>query len=168
MGPLCPIIWYQLRTTLFPLPKFQKAPRLKILMSSGSKKRTQIYHPFLSKSPGKRIPSRFASRAPMERDTCLQGIFTYLLISKALRKGCPSIFPKSLAPMETDAHTHLTPCSRGLLQMLIAFQPLKKFHAFYGTWRFITTFTRACHLFPSWAILIHSMPPPIPLLKDPF
>jgi hypothetical protein len=38
-----------------PLPKFQIAPRLQILMSSGSKNRTQIYYPFLSKSPGKRI-----------------------------------------------------------------------------------------------------------------
>jgi hypothetical protein len=31
----------------------------------------------------------------MERDTPLQGMFTYLLISKALRKECPSMFPKS-------------------------------------------------------------------------
>jgi hypothetical protein len=58
-----------------PLPKFQMAPRLKILMSSGSKKGTQIYPPFLSKSPGKRNPSRFPNGAPIERDTCLQGIF---------------------------------------------------------------------------------------------
>jgi len=35
------------------LPNFQIAPRLKILMSSGSKKGTPIYFPFLSKSPGK-------------------------------------------------------------------------------------------------------------------
>jgi len=56
------------------------APRLKILMSSGSKKGTQIYYPFLSKSPSKRIPSRFPNGAPMERDTCLQGILTFLLI----------------------------------------------------------------------------------------
>jgi hypothetical protein len=45
----------------------------------------------------------------MKRDTSLQGIFTYLLIymfiSKALRKEHPSIFPKSGAPMETDAHS---------------------------------------------------------------
>jgi hypothetical protein len=49
-----------------PLPKFQMAPRLKILMSAGSKKGTQIYYPFLSKSPGKQIPSRFPNRALME------------------------------------------------------------------------------------------------------
>jgi hypothetical protein len=36
-----------------PLPKFQMAPRLKFLMSSGSKKGTQIYYLFLSKSLGK-------------------------------------------------------------------------------------------------------------------
>ena len=76
-----------------PLPKFQMAPSLKILMSSGSKKGTQIYFTFLSKSPGKRILSRFLNRAPMERDTCLQGIYTslliYLFISKALRKERP-------------------------------------------------------------------------------
>jgi len=62
-----------------PLPKFQVAPRFKILMFSGSKKGSQICYPFLSKSPGK-IPSRFPNGAPMERDTCLQGIFTSLLI----------------------------------------------------------------------------------------
>jgi len=66
------------------------APRLKILMSSGPKKETQIFYPFLSKCPGKRIPSRFPNRAPMERDIHFQSIFTslliYLFISKALRK----------------------------------------------------------------------------------
>jgi len=62
------------------LPKFQMAPRLKILIPSGSKKGTQIYYPFLSKSPGKRLPSRFPSRTPLERDTRLQGIFTSLVI----------------------------------------------------------------------------------------
>jgi hypothetical protein len=45
----------------------------------------------------------------MERDTGLQGIFTYLLIqlfiSKALIKERPSMFPKSAAPMETDANS---------------------------------------------------------------
>jgi hypothetical protein len=49
-------------------------------MFSGSKKGNQIYYPFYSKSPGKWIPSKFPSRAPTERDTHLQGIFTSLLI----------------------------------------------------------------------------------------
>jgi len=94
-----------------PLPKFQIAPRLKILMSSESKKGAQIYFPFLSKSPGKRIPSRFPNRAPMQTDTQLTGHFTYILIylsiSKALRKERPSMFPKSGVPMETDAHSRV-------------------------------------------------------------
>jgi hypothetical protein len=68
-----------------PLPKFQMAPRLQILMSCGSKKETQIYYPFLSESPGKQIPSRFLSGAPMERDTCLQGILCLSL--NTLRTG---------------------------------------------------------------------------------
>jgi hypothetical protein len=63
-----------------PLPKFQLAPRFKILMSSGSKKGTQIYYPFHSKSPSQQIPSRFPNGAPIERDTRLQDIFTSLLI----------------------------------------------------------------------------------------
>jgi hypothetical protein len=84
------------------------APRLKILMSSGSKIGTQIYYPFLSESLGMQIPSRFLNRDSVERDSHLQGIFTHLLIyisiSKGLRKEHPSMFPKSRAPMETDAH----------------------------------------------------------------
>jgi hypothetical protein len=90
------------------LPKFQMAPRLKILMSSGSKKGTKIYYPFLSESPGKRISSK-SPKGVLERDTRLQGIFTYLLIylfiSKALRKERPSMFPESGALEETDAHS---------------------------------------------------------------
>jgi hypothetical protein len=55
-------------------------PRLKILMNSGFKKGTQIYYPFLSKSPRKRIPSRFPNGATMGRDTCIQGIFTIAMM----------------------------------------------------------------------------------------
>ena len=39
-----------------PLPKFQVAPRLKILMSSESKKGTQIHYSFLSKVPANKSP----------------------------------------------------------------------------------------------------------------
>ena len=55
--------------------------------------------------------------------------------------------------------THaLTPWSRVLLEKLTGFQLVKKFLTFYGTWRFITTFTTACHLSLSWASSIQSMP----------
>jgi hypothetical protein len=39
-----------------PLPKFQMAPRLKILMSTGSKKGTQIYYLFFQKVPASESP----------------------------------------------------------------------------------------------------------------
>jgi len=55
-----------------PLLKFQMAPRLKILMASGSYKGTQIY--FSLQSPSKRNPSRFPNTAPMEKGAHLQGI----------------------------------------------------------------------------------------------
>ena len=52
----------------------------------------------------------------------------------------------------TDVLTYLfMPCSRVLLE--------KKFPAFYGTQRFITTFTLDHHLYLSWANWILSMPP---------
>jgi hypothetical protein len=40
----------------------------------------------------------------------------------------------------------LTPWSRVLLENLTGLQLVKKFSAFYGTRRFITAFTSACHL----------------------
>jgi hypothetical protein len=41
----------------------------------------------------------------------------------------------------------MTPWSRrGLLEKLTVSQLVKKFPTFYGTRRFITAFTRACHL----------------------
>jgi len=108
-GPFMPHNLISAQESPVPLPKFQMASRLKILMSSGSKKETQIHSPFLSKSPGKRISSRFPNGAPMEKDTRLEGIFTSLLIclfiSKTLRKERPSMFPQSGAPTETDANS---------------------------------------------------------------
>jgi len=92
-----------------PLPKFQMAPRLKILMSSGSNKGTQIYYRFLSKIPGKWTPSKFPNGAPMERDTHLQGIFTSLLIYffnisfGVPSKGALSTGPPYGVPLERDA-----------------------------------------------------------------
>ena len=79
-GPFVPHNLISAQESPVPLPKFQMAPRLKILMSTGSKKGMQTYYSFLLKSPGKRIPSRFPNGAPMERETRLQGIFTSLLI----------------------------------------------------------------------------------------
>ena len=87
------------------------APRLKILITSGSKKEAQKYCFFSLKSRSKITPSRFPSRASMERDTHLQGICVSLKdliripLKKAPRKKRPSVFPKSGVPMEMDAHS---------------------------------------------------------------
>jgi len=53
----------------------------------------------------------------------------------------------------------LTPWSPVLLEKLTGLQLVNKFPAFYGTWRFITAFTSACHLSLSWASSIQSIYP---------
>ena len=53
----------------------------------------------------------------------------------------------------------LNPWSRIILEKLTSLQVVKKFPAFYGTRRFITAFTSACHLSLSWASSIQSIPP---------
>jgi len=53
----------------------------------------------------------------------------------------------------------LTPCSRYLLEKLTGSQLVKKFHAFYGTRRFLTTFTSTRQMSLSWNRLIQSIPP---------
>ena len=63
----------------------------------------------------------------------------------------------------------LSQWSRVLLEKTTGSQLVKKFPTYYGTWRFITVFTSACHLSLSSARSIQSMPPPtpIPLPEDP-
>ena len=53
----------------------------------------------------------------------------------------------------------LTPWNRVLLEQQTGSQVVKKFTEFYGTRRFITSFTRVRHLSLSWARSIQSMPP---------
>ena len=53
----------------------------------------------------------------------------------------------------------LTPWSRVLLEKLSGLKLVKKFPAFYGTQKFITTFTNVHHLSLSWVSSIHSIPP---------
>ena len=58
-------------------------------------------------------------------------------------------------------HTYLLTYSwnRVLLERLTCSQVVKKFPAFYGTRRFITSFTSALHMFLSWPRSIQSIPP---------
>ena len=74
-----------------PLPKFQMVPRFKILMSCESKKGTQIYHPFLSKSPGKQIPSRFFIWGHYGERYLLTGHFTSINDMNTLIVSCTKI-----------------------------------------------------------------------------
>ena len=53
----------------------------------------------------------------------------------------------------------LAPWSRVILEKLTGCQLVKKFPAFYGTWRFITAFTSARYLSLSWASSIQAIPP---------
>ena len=93
--------------TPVPLPKFQMAPRFKILISSGSKKGTQIYF-FSLKNPGKRtlLPGPLWRKTTLYRAFCisLKNLIKIPLNKKAVRKKRPPMFPKSGAPIEADAH----------------------------------------------------------------
>jgi len=53
----------------------------------------------------------------------------------------------------------LTPWCRVLLEKLTGLQLVKKFPAFHGTWRFITTLTSVRHLSLSWVSPIQSIYP---------
>ena len=87
-----------------PLLQFQMAPRVKILMSSGSKatKRNPHILSFTLKNPSRRTPSG-SREGPLRRKITVYRAFcvsleTLIKISlnkKALRKKRPSKFPKS-------------------------------------------------------------------------
>jgi len=55
-GPFVPHNLISTQQSPVPLLKFQMAPRLKILMASGSKKGTQIYFSFLLEVPANKPP----------------------------------------------------------------------------------------------------------------
>ena len=79
---------------------------------------------------------------------------------------CGNIIPRKLHLVHVHALISvykvltylLTPWSRVLLEKLICSQLVKKFPAFFGIRRFITTFTSVRHLSISWATSIQSMP----------
>jgi hypothetical protein len=88
------------------------APRFKILMASGSKKRTQIDF-FSLKSPGKRTPSRFPNRAPMDRGARLQGIL-HISQKKPHLSGSPVREPSLKVPF-TEPLAERCPTTTALL-----------------------------------------------------
>jgi len=89
------------------------APRLKILMSSGSKatKRNPHILSFTLKNPSRRTASgspegTLWTEINVYRAFCvsLETLIKISLNKKALRKKRPSMFPKSEAPTEANAH----------------------------------------------------------------
>ena len=69
-GPFLPHNLISAKESPVPLPKFQMDPRLKILMSSVSRKGTQIHYPFLSRVPASDSPpgfptGRYGDRYPL-------------------------------------------------------------------------------------------------------
>jgi hypothetical protein len=78
----------------------------------------------------------------------------------SLRTSIHGHLPSLSYPSNVSQHRKywLTPWSRFLLEKLTGLQLVKKFPAFYGTRRFITALTGACHLSLSWASSIHSIP----------
>ena len=84
----------------------------------------------------------------------------WLLISSEVRNV--STFYPANSFTSTPQHALmaylLTAWSTVILQMLTGSQLVKKFPAFYETWRFIIAFTSARHLSLSWARSIQSMP----------
>jgi len=62
------------KDSLVPLLKFQMAPKLKILMSFGSMKGSQIYFSFHSKMPANECPPGFPTQ-PLWRQILVYGVF---------------------------------------------------------------------------------------------
>jgi len=110
-GPFMPHNPMSIQQSPVPLLKFQMAPRIKILMSFGSMQGTQIYFSFLSKIPANESPP-VSPTGSSWRKMLFSGAFCIsfenlvkiLLNKKAIRKNRLSIFLKSGAPMEADAH----------------------------------------------------------------
>ena len=113
-GPFVPHNLISAQASHVPLPKFQKAPRLKILMSPGSKKGTRIYYPFLSRVAASESPPGSPTGPQWREIPAYRAFYISLDISLYLKgPKRPSVFPKSGAPMETDAH------SRALLNISV-------------------------------------------------
>ena len=106
----------------------------------------------------------------MCKDLMYSGLCYRLMSSKIgnsrqlLVKACSVWHDRHVCLSDQVTNTYLlmylfTPWSAVLPEKLTVCQPVKKFPAFYGTRRFITTSKSARHLSLSWASSIQSMPP---------
>ena len=111
----------------------------------------------------------------MVSDTSITTVWPDIIISQILDLSpdilscfsCCNFCSCFINTYSTQCTYLLTPWSRVLIGKLTASQLVKQFPTFYGTQRFITAFTSACHLSLSRARSIQSMPP-TPLSEDPF
>ena len=88
-------------------------------------------------------------------------VYSLLILSFFLLSVCLSVY-LSIYPsiyLSTHLSSQLTTCSKVLPKKLTSPQLVKKFPEFYGTCRFISAFTSACHLSLSWTRASKSMPP---------
>jgi hypothetical protein len=105
-----------------PLPKFQMALRLKILMSSGSKKGIQIYYPFLSKKSRQTNPLQVPQRGPYT-ERYLLTVHFYISLDKSLYLKSPTKTPSLHVPHKQGSYGNRRQC-QGLTYLLGS--PVKK------------------------------------------
>jgi len=84
-GPFVPHNLLSDQESPVPLPKFQMAPRLKMLKSSVSKKGTQIYYPVLSKVSASESPPG-SPMGPLWREMTISRAFLNIY-SRVASKG---------------------------------------------------------------------------------
>ena len=92
-----------------PLPKVQMAPRLKILMSSGSKKGTLIYYSFLSRVPSSESPPGSRTE-PLWREMPVSRAFLDILPGFPVKE--PSLEALRTEPLQREtlhSYSHLHP-----------------------------------------------------------
>ena len=114
-GPFLPHNLISTHDIPVPLLKFKMAPRLKILMASGSKKGPQIYFTFLSKVPANEPPPG-SPTGPLWRGRPVYRPFAYL--SKTSSFGFPSKEPSPKVPL-TESLTERCPTTRAHLHSSI-------------------------------------------------
>ena len=80
--------------------------------------------------------------------------------NKSLWPTCPMCNVINKFLLLHTSYTWLTTCMEwNPFEKLIVLQVVKKLPTLYGTWRFITILTTACHLFVSWIVWIQSSLP---------
>ena len=81
------------------------------------------------------------------------------IVTARFQLNLASMYRPVESQIQPDRPNLLTPCCRVLLEKLTGLQLVKKFPAFHGTRRFITSLTSVRHLSLSWASPIQAIYP---------